>query len=40
MTGTYCTGWDRGRADEWTHLPGWWQRVRMIWALRKEMRHL
>lgn len=40
MTGTFCTGWDRTDADEWCHLPSWWQRMRMIRLLRKEMRHL
>lgn len=40
MTGTFCTGWDRTDADEWAHLPNWWQRVRMVWQLRKEMRSL
>jgi hypothetical protein len=37
MTGTLRTGWDRNDAGEWAVLPNWWQRVRMIWTLRKEM---
>lgn len=40
MTGTFCTGWDRSDADEWARRPNWWQRVRMMWQLRKEMRSL
>ncbi|WP_302691006.1 hypothetical protein [Curtobacterium sp. Csp2] len=40
MTGTFCTGWDRRDTDEWARLPSWWQRMRMIWQLRKEMRSL
>jgi hypothetical protein len=38
MTGTFCTGWDRTRADEWASYPNWWQKARMVWAFRKEMR--
>lgn len=40
MTGTHCTGWNRFDADEWVIMPNWWQRMRMVWEMRKEMRDL
>lgn len=38
MTGTFCTGWDRNEAAEWTHMPNLIQRWVMVVRMRWEMR--